>query len=64
MVNQPVKVTLSVNKSGDNSIDLIATDDGKLIIQAVLYGQRADGTLIPIQVTATGKLVVKIQPND
>ena len=56
---QPVKVTLTVRKNGEDDVELISTDDGKLIVKAILYGQKADGSLIPIRVNDEGELIVK-----
>lgn len=39
--------------------NIIASDDAHLIVNAVLYGIKDDGSIIPINVTNDGKLKVK-----
>jgi len=56
---QTVRSVLEGKKTDGIYTHLVASDDGHLITNAVLYGTKSDGTIIPIEVTNDGKIKVK-----
>jgi len=56
---QTVRGVTVGKKSDGDYINILASDDAHLIVNAVLYGIKDDGSIIPINVTNDGKLKVK-----
>jgi len=56
---QTVRSVTVGKKTNGEYTNILASDDGHLIINAVLYGVKDDGSIIPINVTNDGKLKVK-----
>jgi len=56
---QTVRGVIVGRKADGEYINILASDDRHLITNAVLYGVKDDGSIIPIKVTDNGRLRVK-----